>query len=164
MQNATDPSFWEQISAAFTFDTLYAWHVWLMVAVGAAILEMMTPGFVLLCLSFGALGAASTDLLGFHDFKMQIAIFGIVTFLSFFALRPLLQRWLTPKVAATNVDGLVGKVCRVTKAAAIGGVGSVRIGAEEWRAESTCDAELILDSRVKVARVEGNRVTVDAVA
>jgi hypothetical protein len=30
--------------------------------------------------------------------------------------------------------------------------------------ESTCDAELILDSRVKVARVEGNRVIVDAVA
>ncbi len=164
MQNATDPSFWEQFSAAFTFDTLYAWHVWLMVAVGAAIFEMMTPGFVLLCLSFGGLGAALTDLFGFHDLKIQIAVFGIVTFLSFFALRPLLQKWLTPHMAATNVDGLVGKVCTVTKAASVGGVGAVKIGAEEWRAESSCESELVLDTRVKVARVEGNRVIVDAVA
>lgn len=160
MYQKTDPGFWQQVSEALTFDTLYAWHVWVLIAIACLVIEMLTPGFVVACLAVGAIGAGIADLIGYNDFKLQLAVFAGTTFLSFFALRPALKEWLLPDDQKTNVDALIDRDCTVTGAAEVGGIGQVRIGAEEWRAEHIDGGPLEIGADVRVVRIEGNRAIV----
>ncbi len=156
-----EPSFFETVGKAFEFDAFLPWHFWFLFALLMGILEMFTPGFVLACLGAGGLGAALADICGWHDLTLQIGVFAGVTFLSFFSLRPLLLRVLQEEAPPTNIDALIGQSGRVTSACPAGGVGAVRIGAEEWRAQAASGGPLLEGDTVGVVRVDGNRLIVE---
>ncbi len=156
-----EPSFLETVGKAFEFEAFLPWHFWFLFALLMGILEMFTPGFVLACLGVGALGAALADICGWHELTAQLGVFAVVTFLSFFSLRPLLLRALQEDAPATNVEALIGLSCRVERGCEAGGVATVTLGNERWRAAASDGGVLQAGDTVGVVRVEGNRLIVE---
>ncbi len=164
MDPVTDATFLDQLREALSYEPLQWWHIWVILGIAACILEMLTPGFVLLCLGIGAFAAAITDAIGLNDLKVQVSVLAAATLISFFLLRPVLKRWLLSKGDDTNVDALAGREGSVTKQIEAGGFGDVRVGSEIWRAETADGSALEKGSRVRVAQVEGNRVIVEKIS
>ena len=72
------------------------------------------------------------------------------------ALRPLVKKYLSPKLTATNVDSVVGSTGLVTAAIDnVSAVGQVKLGAMEWTARSTSGQPIPAGTLVKVDRIEG---------
>ena len=71
-------------------------------------------------------------------------------------LRPLVKRYVTPRITATNVDSVIGSTGLVTAAIDnVSAVGQVKLGAMEWTARSTSGQPIPAGTLVKVDRIEG---------
>ena len=79
-------------------------------------------------------------------------------------LRPLVRRYVTPKLTATNADSVIGTVGLVTVAIDnTAGTGQVKLGGLYWTARSTTGAPIPLDTQVRVDRISGVKVYVTPV-
>ena len=90
--------------------------------------------------------------------KLQAFGFSVGTLAGLFALRPILLQRALDKGGPTNVDALIGQRCHVVEAIPAGGVGRVRVGAEEWRA--TCSDDVPAGADADVLGIEGNTLRV----
>ena len=71
-------------------------------------------------------------------------------------LRPLVRRYVAPKVTATNVDSLVGSTGLVTAAIDnVSAAGQVKLGAMVWTARSTSGEPIPEGTLITVDRIEG---------
>lgn len=134
--------------------------VWLMLMVVFLGAEAATVGMVSLWFAAGALAALLTALAGGPAW-LQTLLFIAVSAGLLLALRPLVKKYLAPKLTATNVDSVVGSIGIVT--AAIDNVtaaGQVKLGAMEWTARSTSGQPIPVGTRVKADRIEGVKVFV----
>ena len=79
-------------------------------------------------------------------------------------LRPVVRKYLIPKLSPTNVDSIIGTQGFVTghidNTAASG---QVKLGAMFWTARSTSGAEIPEDTLVRVDRIEGVKAFVSPV-
>ena len=134
--------------------------IWLILMVVFLIAEAATVTLVSLWFAAGALTALVVSLLG-GGIGFQVASFLAVTILALLALRPLVRRFVTPKLTATNIDSVIGSVGRVTapidNASASG---QVKLGAMEWTARSTSGEEIPAGTLIRVDRIEGVKVFV----
>ena len=129
--------------------------IWLALMVVFLAAEASTVGLVSLWFAAGALTALLTALAGGPAW-LQTVLFIAVSAGLLLALRPLVKKYLSPKLTATNVDSVVGSTGIVT--AAIDNVtaaGQVKLGAMEWTARSTSGQPIPVGTRVKVDRIEG---------
>lgn len=140
--------------------------VWLLGALVFAVGEMANPGtFFLAPFAVGALAAAGVGLLD-APLAVEWAVFVAVSIASLFALRPLARRL----DRGANDDGigarrLLGQEATVvTEIPGSGdtGLGLVRVGREEWRAESTDGSTIPTGAQVRVADIRGTRVVVSS--
>ncbi len=136
------------------------WHLWIITAVIFGIIEMLTPGFVVLCFALGAVLAALAAGLGF-SLTVQVAGFAVGTFIAFLSIRPIVMRWLEDNESAqpTNIDRLIGMtalVLQVTDEYS----GLVSVGGEEWSARAIDGQSYKKGERVRVVRIDGNKVLV----
>ncbi|HEB84615.1 MAG TPA: NfeD family protein [Bacteroidetes bacterium] len=141
---------------------LSAWLLWFILAVILLIGEIFTPGFLLACFSLGAFGSGLVALLG-GNLTFQLIVFGIVTIVIFFTIRPLMMRLAkkSESTVKTNVDALVGRYGKVV--AAIdpdANSGRVRIGGEDWWAVTEDETPVPEGARVIVLRVDGSKLIV----
>lgn len=129
--------------------------VWLVLMVFFLLAEAATVSMVSLWFAAGALGAMIISLL--HGaLGLQISAFVIVSGVLLALLRPLVRRFVTPKVTSTNVDAVVGSTGIVTAAIDnVAAVGQVKLGAMVWTARSTSGAPIPEGTRVRVDRIEG---------
>ena len=129
--------------------------VWLVLMVFFLLAEAATVSMVSLWFAAGALGAMIISLLP-GALGLQIAAFVIVSGVLLALLRPLVRRFVTPKVTSTNVDAVVGSTGIVTAAIDnVAAVGQVKLGAMVWTARSTSGAPIPEGTRVRVDRIEG---------
>ena len=129
--------------------------VWLVLMVVFLAMEASTVSMVSLWFAAGSLIALLTAL-AHGPVWLQTVLFLIVSAGLLLALRPLVKKYVTPKVTATNVDSVVGSTGLVT--AAIDNVsasGQVKLGAMEWTARSTSGQPIPVGTLVKVDRIEG---------
>ena len=129
--------------------------VWLVLMVVFLAMEASTVSMVSLWLAAGSLIALLTALAGGPAW-LQTVLFLAVSAGLLLALRPLVKKYLAPKVTATNVDSIVGSTGLVT--AAIDNVsasGQVKLGAMEWTARSTSGQPIPVGTLVKVDKIEG---------
>ena len=138
--------------------------VWLSGAVVFALGEMSSPGSFFLA-PF-AIGAAAAALLAFAGVAVGLTwvVFIAVSLGAFAALRPLARRL---DAAAGNPRGvgagrLVGETGIILDQVPPGpdAVGLVRVGREEWRAQSADGGPIPKDTQVTVVEVRGTRVVV----
>ena len=111
---------------------------WALLAIAAAVVEILTPHFGVLFVSAGAVAGALVALSG-GGLAWQILTFAVVVALTFMILRPRMVGWLgsTPGVPS-RTQSLVGKRGLVTEAIdPTLGTGRVNVAGQDWAARST---------------------------
>ena len=134
--------------------------IWLGLTVAFLVAEAATVTVVALWFAAGALAAMAAALLGGGIF-LQTGVFLAVSAVALTALRPLVRKYLTPKLTATNIDSVIGSVGMVT--AAIDNVtasGQVKLNGMEWSARSSSGEPICQGTRIRVDRIEGVKVFV----
>lgn len=137
--------------------------VWLVLLVLFLMVESATVALVSIWFAVGSLAALIASLLNIPIGWQAVLFFGVSCVL-LTLLRPLVRKFITPKVVKTNVDAIVGTQGLVT--AAIDNVtaaGQVKLGAMEWTARSTSGEKIEAGTLVKVDRIEGVKVFVSPV-
>ena len=136
------------------------WWVWMALAAAFTIAEIFTAGFFLLWFGIGAAVAGILTLLGLNA-GWQLVSF-IVVSLGLFALsRRFAEKWTGSQPSGIGADRLIGKEGIVLEEIDnIKGTGRVRVGHEEWRADSATKEVISEGQRVSVIRIDGTHLVV----
>lgn len=141
----------------------FAAFVWLGLVILFLIAEGTTVSLVSLWFAAGAVVAMFAALLG-AGIWLQTGLFLVVSGALLLMLRPIVRRYLVPKITATNVDSLVGSTGLVTEAIDnVTASGQVKLGAMEWTARSTTGENIPQGALIRVDRIEGVKVYVTPV-
>lgn len=137
--------------------------VWLGLVILFLIAEGATVSLVSLWFAAGAVVAMFAALLGAGAW-LQTGLFLVVSGALLLMLRPIVRRYLVPKITPTNVDSLVGSTGLVTEAIDnVTASGQVKLGAMEWTARSTTGENIPQGTLIRVDRIEGVKVYVTPV-
>ena len=138
--------------------------VWAVVAVLGLIIELTSGDFFIICFAIGACGAAVVS--PFVSFYVQLIIFGLITALSIYQVRPFALRYLHKDEPnrVSNADALLGRVGRVTETIEAKGFGRVAIDGDDWKAISADEVAIPEGARVKVVGRESIIITVERLA
>ena len=141
----------------------FAAFVWLGLVILFLIAEGATVSLVSLWFAAGAVVAMFAALLGAGAW-LQTGLFLVVSGALLLMLRPIVRRYLVPKITATNVDSLVGATGLVTESIDnVTASGQVKLGAMEWTARSTTGEDIPQGALIRVDRIEGVKVYVTPV-
>lgn len=134
--------------------------VWLGLIVMFLLVEASTVTMVSLWFAAGALAGLVVNLLH-GSIWLQVVMFLAVSGVMLALLRPLVRRFVTPKLTRTNIDSVIGSEGYVIAAIDnVSAVGQVKLGAMYWTARSTSGAPIPEGTRIKVDRIEGVKVFV----
>ena len=134
--------------------------IWLGLLVLFGILEAATVALVSLWFMAGSLAALIAALFG-AGLPVQVGVFLVVSALLLACLRPLVRRYVTPRITATNADSVIGKVAVVTEAVDnIAAQGAVKVGGVVWTARSSTERPIPAGTQVRVDRIEGVKLFV----
>lgn len=141
----------------------FAAFVWLGLVILFLIAEGATVSLVSLWFAAGAVVAMFAALLG-AGVWLQTGLFLVVSGALLLMLRPIVRRYLVPKITPTNVDSLVGATGLVTESIDnVTASGQVKLGAMEWTARSTTGEDIPQGALIRVDRIEGVKVYVTPV-
>lgn len=137
--------------------------IWLILFVAFLLIESQTVELVAIWFSVGALAAMIASLCG-AEIWLQITLFLVVSGILLAALRPVVRKFIKPKITATNVDAVIGTQGYITADVDnLAATGEVKLGALVWSARSSDGEKLSAGTLVKVDRVEGVKVFVSPV-
>ncbi len=143
---------------------IWRW-IWVIVVAGFLVGEMVTPGtFFFLPFAAGALGSAIAAFAGASIAVQWILFLGlsVLTSVSFIPLRKRLDRIDPPTgVGSQRILHQEGVIV-VSVGAGPTGSGTVRIGREQWRAESVDQRAIDEGTVVRVVDIRGTGVIVEA--
>lgn len=128
---------------------------WLAAMVIFIVVEIATVNLVTVWFAAGSLAALIVALAHGSVLAQHIA-FLLVSAVLLACLRGFVRKYIRPKITATNVDTMVGRIGVVT--AAIDNVaasGQVKLGTMEWTARSTTGDPIPAGTQVRVDRIEG---------
>lgn len=134
--------------------------IWLILAVVFLITEAATVTMTSLWFAGGCLAALVVGLLG-GSWGLQIATALVVSAILLACLRPIVRKYLNPKLTKTNVDAIIGSQGYVVgDIDNISATGKVKLGAMEWTARSTDGYPIQAGTLVQVDKIEGVKVFV----
>lgn len=137
--------------------------IWLILMVVFLLVEATTVTLVSIWFAIGSLAALLVSLLR-ASLWIQVAMFVLVSAIALSALRPLVRKYITPKITKTNVDAVIGSTGLVTVAVDnVSAVGQVKLGTMEWTARSESGEPIPVGTLVKAVRIEGVKVIVSPV-
>lgn len=136
---------------------------WLVMIVVFLMVEASTVSLVSLWFALGSLAAMLLSLLK-TPVWLQSCVFLIVSAVCLTALRPLVRKYIKPKLTKTNVDAVIGTTGLVTVAVDnVSAVGQVKLGAMYWTARSTGGEPIAEGTLIRVDRIEGVKAFVSPV-
>lgn len=137
--------------------------IWLGLMMFFIFVEANTVALVSLWFSVGSLAAVIAALLG-AEVWLQILLFFGVAALLLASMRPLLRKYIKPKIVPTNVDAVVGTTGYVTADIDnLSAEGQVKLGGMVWTARSSDGQPLSTGTLVRVDRIEGVKAFVTQV-
>ena len=141
------------------------WKIWVISGLVLITSELLSATFVLAAFGLSAIGAGLADLVGIQSLTGQVVVFAIMSAALVPSSQFLRRRMMARSPGAhmkSNIDALVGVVCIVISAIDDHDVGQVRLGDEEWRARAENGGKIEVGARVRVRRVEGATLVVEA--
>lgn len=134
--------------------------IWFGLMVAFCALEAATVTLVSIWFAGGALAATIAALLG-ASWPLELVLFVGVSALLLACLRPLVRKYVTPKVTATNAQALVGQVVLVTESIDnLAAQGAVKVNGVVWTARSASGANIPAGTKVRIDRIEGVKLFV----
>ncbi len=135
--------------------------VWLIILALCLIVEIATLGLVTIWFAGGALVTFFVAMIT-DSLLIQVIVFLVVSFLLLFFTRPIAAKFYNSKRTKTNVDSLIGELCKVTETIDnFNETGTVLLNGLEWTARSKNDVVIEVGARVKVCEVQGVKVVVE---
>ena len=142
---------------------MFAVFFWLAMVILFLVMEGSTVALVSIWFAAGSLTAMITALLGGPLWLQVILFLGISAGL-LALLRPLVRKYIRPKITATNVDSLIGSRGYVTETVDnLAASGQVKLGAMPWTARSTDGSPIEAGTLVQEDRSEGVKAYVSPV-
>lgn len=136
---------------------------WLGLMIFFVIAESNTVNLVSIWFAVGGLAATVAALLQ-AAWWLQLVVFFGVAGVTLYSLRPLLKKYIKPKIVATNVDAMIGKTGYVTDDINnLAAQGQVKLGGVPWTARSSNGEPLAAGTLVRVDRIEGVKAFVSVV-
>ena len=134
--------------------------LWFLMMVAFLVAESSTVALVSIWFAVGALAALIASLLN-AQLWVQVALFLAVSGALLALLRPMVRKFITPKIVKTNVDSIIGSVGKVIQTIDnLVPAGQVKLGAMEWTARSVSGDVIPEGTLVRVERIEGVKVFV----
>ena len=136
------------------------WWIWMILAVVLIVAEIFTAGFFLLWFGIGAFIGGLLALINLGP-AWQVGAFAVVSGVLFMLSRRFAEKFSKaqpPGVGADRVKDMEGVV--IEKIDNMKNHGRVRIGREEWKAESADGSVIGVGKRVKVTGQEGTHLSV----
>jgi membrane protein implicated in regulation of membrane protease activity len=136
------------------------WWAWMILAALFIIGEIFTAGFFLLPIGIGAAIAGLIALLG-GNVIWQLVVFVVASFILFLVSRRFAQKVTREQPPGIGADRFIGEECVVLELINnLHDTGRVRMGKEEWRAESDNNEEIDMGTKVTVVRLSGTHLVV----
>ena len=140
--------------------TLGIWIIWMVIAAAFIIGEIFTMGFFLLWFGVGAAVAGVLAIFGLGG-SWQWGAFAVVSGVLFVLSRRFAERFSKKQPPGIGADRFIDKKGVVLEEVDnIKNTGRIRIGKEEWRAESDTAEAIAVGKMVEVIRVVGTHVVV----
>lgn len=137
--------------------------IWLGIMVVFLFMEANTVSLVSIWFAAGSLAALIASLFG-AQLWLQITLFLVVSAATLACLRPLVRKYIKPKIVPTNTDALLQSQGYVTEEIDnLAAHGQVKLGAMEWTARSTNGNPIPQGTLVKVDKIEGVKAFVTPV-
>lgn len=134
--------------------------IWLALMVVFLAAEAATVSLVSLWFAAGSLAAMVVSLIG-GSLAAQLVVFLLVSVLLLAALRPMVRKYVTPRLTRTNVDSVLDATGYVTQGIDNAQAqGQVKLGSMFWTARSASGDPIPEGTLVKVQRIEGVKVFV----
>ena len=135
-------------------------YIWLGATILFGVIEALTVGLTSIWFAVGALAAMICAACG-ASVWIQLAVFIAATAVLLIATRPLVRKFLKPKIETTNAQGLIGKAAVVVEAIDNDkALGAVRVGGKVWTARSEDGVHIAPDTVVEITRLEGVKLFV----
>ena len=136
------------------------WWIWMAIAAFFIIAEIFTMGFALLWFGIGAAVAGILALLGL-GLGWQLASFIVVSGVLFAVSRRFAEKFTKKQPPGVGADRFIQKKGVVIEEIDnLKNTGRVRIGKDEWRADSDTDEVIPAGKTVQVTRVDGTHLVV----
>ena len=137
--------------------------IWLGIMVVFLFMEANTVSLVSIWFAAGSLAALIASLFGAPGW-LQITLFLVTSAAALACLRPLVRKYIKPKIVPTNTDALLNSQGYVTEEIDnLAAHGQVKLGAMEWTARSTNGNPIPQGTLVKVDKIEGVKAFVTPV-
>ena len=136
-------------------------YIWLAILIVSILVEAGTMGLVSIWFAAGALIAWALAMFEVSEW-IQCLVFVLVSGLLLFFTRPLVKKYVTPKIQPTNVDAIIGREAVVSEAIRpLEGTGQVKVGGQIWSARTDEQTDCIPEGTiVTILRVEGVKLFV----
>ena len=136
------------------------WWIWMAIAAFFVIAEIFTMGFALLWFGIGAAVAGILALMG-CGLGWQLASFIVISGVLFAVSRSFAEKFTKKQPPGVGADRFVQEKGVVTEEIDnIKNTGRVRIGKDDWRADSDTDETIAAGEIVEVTRVDGTHLVV----
>jgi membrane protein implicated in regulation of membrane protease activity len=136
---------------------------WIILIVVFFAIEGSTVALVSTWFAFGSVAALVACLLN-APVIVQLVVFFLVSCLLLLLLRPLVRRYITPKVVKTNVSAIIGTRVLVTAPIDnLNGTGQIKLNGVEWTARSESGEPIEAGTLVQIQRIEGVKAFVSPV-
>jgi membrane protein implicated in regulation of membrane protease activity len=140
------------------------WMAWMILAAVCIIAEIFTAGFFMFWFGLGATVAMILALLGL-PMGLQWGAFIVISGVLFAVSRRLVDRISKAQPPGIGADRTIGKECMVLETIDnVKNTGRVRLGKEEWRADSETRDVIPKGAVVIVVRFDGTHVMVKPVS
>lgn len=141
---------------------IMAWQLFISLGILLSILEMVVPGFVLfpVGIAFIATGLTSLILTSWSMTLLSLVLYLLIVFFVF-------RKYILGKPQAhtqTNTEHMIGQIVKVIEDIdADKDTGYVKLYGDEWRALNPSGQSISKGQRVKILKVDGNKVIVERI-
>lgn len=136
---------------------------WLIALIVLLVGEAITIGLTFVWFAVGALGALIVSVLG-GALWLQVVIFLALSGVTLALARPVFARFLKTSHTATNADRVIGQTAVVTEQIDnLSGTGQVNVAGQIWSARSAHDVVIPRETEVRVLKISGVKVLVEAI-
>ena len=150
---------------------------WLIALIVLLVGEAITIGLTFVWFAVGALGALIVAVGGALEnpkrpfvavlggaLWLQVVIFLALSGVTLALARPVFARFLKTSHAATNADRVIGQTAVVTEQIDnLSGTGQVNVAGQIWSARSAHDVVIPRETEVRVLKISGVKVLVEAI-